>query len=716
MAVLTATSQQSRFHTETLETPCEDVDLRGVTLAVGDAELLAGAHLRLTAGTRYGLVGRNGVGKSSLLKAMGWGLVIGFPKSLRCLYVDQLEGVDPGQSPVEVVVAADVAAQRAQREADALEAALEGSSGTDVARTLRQLAVQRAEEEVAEATQIAERRSGERGLAARQALVAAEAALDAARERLATPVGPQEEHAAIEAAQELLNELFDRISLREPAEAEAQARAILTGLGFSREQQDAPLGQLSGGWRIRVSLAQALFLQPNLLLLDEPTNHLDLPGIVWLQRYLQRSMQRTTVVVVSHDRAFLNAVAQEIIVFKKRQLAYYTGNYDEYEQQVEEKQLYMQRLAEGIERKREHTEKSIQEGLKQARKAGDDKKLGMVASRKKKLENRMGMEKNAAGHRLKVNRDFIGYFDSARQQAEVEEKELVPPWKVLQPDPLRSKGPLVQLESAACGYRSGAPVLPAVTLCIEQGERVGLVGPNGEGKSTLVKTLVGELPPLAGTVQMHGSARVAYFQQQQVEEMCARAGATALAYMQERWPAVREQELRNHLGSFGIKGGIATQPLSTLSGGQAVRVALAAAFYARPHLLVLDEPSNHLDLEGVECLVAALQGFAGGVLLVSHDQYLVEQAAQRVFLVADGEVGWLEGGVAEYVQQLGSGGSKKKAAASRGGGKPGGKAPAASKDAGAGGAAAAQQAKQAKQMEQAARAARAARAQMGIRR
>ncbi|KAL4443909.1 hypothetical protein ABPG75_011646 [Micractinium tetrahymenae] len=715
MATITATSQQSRFHTETLETPCQDVDLRGVTLAVGDAELLAGAHLRLAAGTRYGLVGRNGVGKSSLLKAMGWGLVVGLPKSLRCLYVDQLEGVDLQQSPVQVVVAADAAAQRAQREAEALEAALEGLDGADVARTLRQLAVQRAEEEVAEAAQIAERRSGERGLAARQVLVAAEAALAAARERLAAPVGPEEEHGAMEAAQELLNDLFDRLSLREPEEAEAQARAILTGLGFAKEQQDAPLGQLSGGWRIRVSLAQALFLQPDLLLLDEPTNHLDLPGIVWLQRYLRRSMERTTVVVVSHDRAFLNAVAQEIIVFKKRQLAYYTGNYDEYEQQVEEKQLHMQRLAEGIERKREHAEKSIQEGLKQARKAGDDKKLGMVASRKKKLENRMGMEKNAAGHRLKINKDFVGYFDAARQEAEVEEKEVIPPWKAPQPDPLRSKGPLVQLEGAACGYSRGRPVLPGVTLCIEQGERLALVGPNGEGKSTLVRTMVGELPPLAGTVQMHGSARVAYFQQTQVEQMCSAAGATALGYMQERWPAVKEQELRNHLGSFGIKGPTAMQPLPTLSGGQAVRVALAAAFYARPHLLVLDEPSNHLDLEGVECLVAALQGFTGGVLLVSHDQYLVEQAAQRVFLVAGGQVQRLEGGVADYVQQLSGGGSKQKAAASSGGGKAGGKAAAAPK-AGVDAAAAAAAAKQAKQMEQAARAARAARAQMGIRR
>jgi ATPase subunit of ABC transporter with duplicated ATPase domains len=200
-AAISATSQQSRFHTETLETPCRDVDLKQLALAVGDRELLADAHLRLFEGRRYGLVGRNGVGKSSLLKALGWGLVVGLPKSLRCLYVDQLEGVDLGMTPVEVVVAADTEAQRAQRESQALEAALERGDGADVARTLRQLRLDRLADEAEQARQIAERRSGERGLAARQALVAAEARLAAAREELGAPVSARELHGALEAAQ-----------------------------------------------------------------------------------------------------------------------------------------------------------------------------------------------------------------------------------------------------------------------------------------------------------------------------------------------------------------------------------------------------------------------------------------------------------------------------------------------------------------------------------
>lgn len=657
---ITAISQQSRFHMETLETASQDVDLRGVHLAVGDRELLTSAHLRLTAGHRYGLLGRNGIGKSTLLKAMGMGLMVGFPKNLRCLYVDQLEGMGPEQRVVEVVLGADVAAQRAQRDSEALETALEGGDGADIARTLRQLQMDRLVDEVGEAQQTAERRSGERGLAARQALVAAEARLQLAQQALGEPVGAQEMHSALGMAQDLLNNLLERLSLREPEEAEAEARAILTGLGFTQAQQEAPLGQLSGGWRIRVSLAQALFLQPDLLLLDEPTNHLDLPGIIWLQRYL-RKLERTTILVVSHDRAFLNAVAQEIIVFRKQQLSYYSGNYDEYVAQVEEHQLHQQRLAGGIERKREHMEKSIQKGLKQAKKAGDDKKLGMVASRKKKLENRMGMEKNAAGHRLRINKDMAGWHDAARQQADVEEKEVNPPWKVQEPDPLRHKGPVVQLEEVSCGYHSSRPVLKGVTLCVEQGERVVLVGPNGEGKSTVIKTMIAKLPALAGTVQTHSSARIAYFQQTQVEAMCAQQDATAISYMQEKWPAAREQELRNHLASFGCKGGTATQPLHTLSGGQAVRVALAAVFYGRPHLLILDEPSNHLDMDGVESLAEALRQYGGSVLLVSHDQWLVQQAAQHVSLVAGGEMKRLEGGVAEYVKTL-SGTGKKKAA------------------------------------------------------
>jgi ATPase subunit of ABC transporter with duplicated ATPase domains len=186
------------------------------------------------------------VGKSSLLKAIGWGLVVGFPKNLRCLYVDQLEGVDLQQSCLDVVLQADVAAQRAQRESATLEAALEGGDGAEIARALRALRLQRLRDEEAEAQQTADRRSGERGLAARQALVAAEARLADAEAQLGAPVGDTELHGALGAAQDLLTELFDQLSLREPEEAEGQARAILTGLGFSQEQQEAPLGQLSG--------------------------------------------------------------------------------------------------------------------------------------------------------------------------------------------------------------------------------------------------------------------------------------------------------------------------------------------------------------------------------------------------------------------------------------------------------------------------------------
>jgi ATPase subunit of ABC transporter with duplicated ATPase domains len=206
------------------------------------------------------------VGKSSLLKAIGWGLVVGFPKNLRCLYVDQLEGVDLQQSCLEVVLQADAPAQRAQRESAALEAALEGGDGAEIAHALRTLRLQRLRDEAAEAQQTAERRSGERGLAARQALVAAEARLADAEAQLGAPVGDQELHGALGAAQDLLTELFDQLSLLEPEEAEGQARAILTGLGFSQEQQEAPLGQLSGaysgaaGWVVAVSMAAGCVL------------------------------------------------------------------------------------------------------------------------------------------------------------------------------------------------------------------------------------------------------------------------------------------------------------------------------------------------------------------------------------------------------------------------------------------------------------------------
>eukprot|EP00884_Botryococcus_braunii_P007022 jgi/Botrbrau1/16320/Bobra.0066s0088.1 len=407
---------------------------------------------------------------------------------------------------------------------------------------------------------------------------------------------------------------------------------------------------------MRVALAQALFIKPDLLLFDEPTNHLDLPAILWLTRYL-RQLEGVTLVVVSHDRTFLNAVTQEIIVMKNHKLAYHDGSYDEYVTNTEEKALHLMRMKESVDKKRSHIEKSIAEGVRAAKKSGDDKKLGMVASRRKKLD-RLGLEKSAAGHRFQVSKDMIGYHLSNRQEIVVEPPDPTPVWKFPEPGPLRQGGALLELEAVSFGYptRPGflRPVLSDVTMNVEMGARIAIVGANGAGKSTLMKLMVGELQPTSGSVRQLPQAKLGVFLQHHVEDLIGKAGegGTPLSHLAALFPGRKEQELRGHLGSFQIKGHLATQPLTSLSGGQAVRVGLAATTLQAPHVLVLDEPSNHLDLGGVEALLNALKAYTGAVVLVSHDQHLVSGFADVVYAVGGKKVRRLEGGMPQYVKEL----------------------------------------------------------------
>ncbi|CAL8465918.1 g5454 [Coccomyxa elongata] len=672
MAIV-ATTQQSRFHKETLETIAEDVDLKTLNLTVGDNELLVDANLRLFAGVHYGLVGANGVGKSTLLKAIGQGLVVGFPTNLRALYVDQLEVAEECSSVLEVVMNADKEVLTWRRQAQLLQDALQAEEPEKAVEAVKAVKMAEARAEVNSARLINDLRSGSRGNDARQRLLDLEARCEAIEAAAKRPPTAREITAAPAAAQELLDTLLENLSIADADAAEGRVRKILRGLGFSTRQIDGSVALLSGGWRVRAALAQALFVEPDLLLLDEPTNALDLPTILWLQSYL-KSLEDTTIVVVSHDRAFLDAVANEIIVFRHKRLAYHAGNFSEYEQNAEEKQLHMARLQEGIDRKKAHIEKSIQNNEALAKKTGDDKKLQMVASRKKKLEDRMGMEKNSKGHRFSINKDMAGYHLKSRVDVELDAPDVAAAWKLPEPGQLRSRGPLLQLEAVSFTYpepKEAAlaattagnaarppparkkPVLSNITLCIEQGSRIALVGANGQGKSTLVKLMMGELAPGGGSVQLHPQAKIGFFAQDNVERLVIGKGASsALAHMKELHPDVKEQELRGHLGSFGIKGALATQPMRALSGGQAVRVGLAAVAFTSPHLLVLDEPTSHLDMLSIGSLMACLQAYSGAIVLVSHDQHFIAGVASRVYLVEKASLRLLEGGVKDYVKEI----------------------------------------------------------------
>ncbi|KAG5462814.1 MAG: P-loop containing nucleoside triphosphate hydrolase protein, partial [Olpidium bornovanus] len=380
-AAVVATSQVSRFHNETVETLSNDVDLKQVNVVVGDRHLLVDADLKLMSGVKYGLVGQNGVGKSTLLRCIGRKTLVGLPTNLRVLYVEQLEGADPAQSVVGTVLASDAEVVRQREVARELSAALETRGAADVARTVRRLRLRAREDERRRADDVAARRSGGRGHAARQRLVEAEGAVEAAREADEREPTEGEANRSLADAQAMLAEALAVLDVHDEGAAEGKARSILAGLGFSEERQDGPVSSLSGG--------------------DEPTNHLDLPAVLWLQKYVSE-LQDVTVVTVSHDRAFIDAVSEQTIIFRDQKLFYYEGSYDAYVKNAEDKHLYQVRMAEAIDRKKAAAKKSVEAGMVQARKAGDDKKMAAMASKQRKLDQ-IGLEVNEKGHRFKLN-------------------------------------------------------------------------------------------------------------------------------------------------------------------------------------------------------------------------------------------------------------------------------------------------------------------------
>jgi ATPase subunit of ABC transporter with duplicated ATPase domains len=650
--VIEATSIQSRFHVDTVETLSNDIDMKTLNISIGGRPVLEDAELRLFSGVKYGLVGRNGVGKSTLFKAIGYKIITGFPKNIRVLYVEQLEGISPEKSVLEAVLEADSTSMRAKLEFEILTEAQETGNPTEIAKAIRKVELQRLEDELKEAIKIAKKRSGARGAAARVELLVQEVRVAETRNHINTAISKQEREDAPQKAMNMLEELHQVLDLFDFPSAESKVRKILIGLGFPESWICGPIGQLSGGWKIRVSLAQALFMEPDLLLLDEPTNHLDLPAILWLEKYLQ-SLDGVTTVIISHDRKFLNSTTEELIIFRNKKLTYFPGKYDEYIQNQEESLKNSEKVAAALDKKRAHIEKSIQEGLKQAKQKGDDKKLQMVASRKKKLEERFGVERSASGHRFKLNRDMVGYFLSNRSDVTIDRGDGPIRWSFPPPSKLRHDGSLVEVEQLSFHYTPGKPILSNITLNVQMGDRIGIVGANGDGKSTLIQLIVGKLHPVRGSVRLHPQVKIGYFSQSFVDEIASTQDSmTTLEYLKSKLPEETEKEIRGHFGAFGIGGDQMSIALNALSGGQAVRVATGLAVWNHPQLLILDEPSNHLDMDSVDAVIGALKDFEGAVILVSHDQHLIQEATNTVYLMRNRHLTLLEGGVNDYVSLL----------------------------------------------------------------
>ncbi len=428
-----------------------------------------------------------------------------------------------------------------------------------------------------------------------------EAALRAAE--AAAAVDPEREGEALA----LLHHRFEAIG---GYAAHARAATLLSGLGFHNSRHDDPVGSFSGGWRMRLNLAQALMCRSDLLLLDEPTNHLDLDAVLWLEDWLAR--YPGTLLLITHDRDFLDRVATTIVHIDARRLTSYTGNYSQFE--VERAQQLALQQATYVKQQRQiaHLTAFVDRFRAKATKAKQ------AQSRIKALER---MERIAAAH---VDSPFEFSFpavDTTPRQ-------------------------LVRLEQATLAYGDAPPILAGFDFNIMGGDRIGLLGPNGAGKSTLMKAIAGTLPLAQGKRYTANGLVIGYFAQHQVEQL--RPGESPLWHLAKEDPLAREQELRDFLGGFDFRGDMASGAVGRLSGGEKARLTLAILVRRRPNLLLLDEPTNHLDIEMREALAEALQDYGGALVVVAHDRHLLRATTDTLVLVDGGNIAPFDGDLDDY--------------------------------------------------------------------
>jgi ATP-binding cassette subfamily F protein 3 len=392
--------------------------------------------------------------------------------------------------------------------------------------------------------------------------------------------------------------------------APARAAAILSGLGFSHDDQQRPCGDFSGGWRMRVALASMLFLEPELLLLDEPTNYLDIEGAIWLKSHLKRYPH--TLLVISHDRDFLDEVCDHTLHLDAGALTLYRGGYSSFARQRAEKAMLAEKAAEKQAAERAHLQAFIDRFKAKASKAKQ------AQSRVKRLEKMGPVVRFASEEAAKIT--------------------IPSPEKPLSP-------PIITLRAANAGYGERV-VLRGLDLAIADDDRIGLLGQNGNGKSTLVKLIAGKIEPLTGEVTRGNRLKIAYFAQHQVDELDE--GATPLALVSRRMGDAPEARRRARTAQLGFGADKAETPVANLSGGEKARLLLGLAAFDGPHLLILDEPTNHLDIPMRDALVDALAEYSGAVIIVSHDRAILDAACDRLWLVAEGRVKPFAGDIDDY--------------------------------------------------------------------
>ena len=396
-------------------------------------------------------------------------------------------------------------------------------------------------------------------------------------------------------------EIHARLSDIGAHSAPARAASILAGLGFSAQAQQRPVGEFSGGWRMRVALAAVLFSEPDLLLLDEPTNYLDLEGTLWLEDHLAR--YRKSFIVISHDRDLLEKSVDHILHLAANRLTLYRGGYSSFARQRAEKQVLDAKAVKKQEAQRKHLQAFVD-------------RFKAKASKAKQAQSRVKMLAKL------VPIDSIS-------EGGVRPIFLPAPEKFLSP-------PIIAMDGVSAGYEPGRPVLHDLTLRIDSDDRIALLGANGNGKSTLAKLIAGKLAPAAGGITRANKLKVGYFAQHQLDEL--RPAESAYEHLRALMPKAPEMEVRAKAGAIGFSADKADTPVASLSGGEKARLLLGLAAFHAPHLIILDEPTNHLDIDSRGALVEAINEYPGAVILVSHDRYLLDACVDRLWLVENGSV------------------------------------------------------------------------------